>query len=496
MRRHSPGEFFHAALAVMLMLPPACTAEVENVLRVGIAQAPITLDPRFASDAASERLCHLIYRKLVDFNARYEPEPQLADWEMLTPTQYRFTLREQGRLFHDGSKLTAADVKATYDSVLDAQTASPHRGTLAIIDRIDVVDGDRIDFHLRHADPLFPGRLTLGILPAGAIISAQPISTPIGSGPFRFESWPDSTRLRLQRVADGKRVQFEVVPNPTVRALKLVRGEIDMLQGDMPPELLAWLSQQQALRAERVAGDGVAYLGFNMQDPLMSQWPIRAAIAHAIDRDAIIRYLFRGRAQAAESVLLPAHWAGAVGLQAPQYAPAQSRELLAKLGYSAAHPLRLTYKTSSDPFRVRLATILQSQLREVGIDVALRSNDFATFYSDIKAGRFQMYSMSWVGLKLPDIFRYAFHSESMPPLGANRGRLHDPELDGLIDFADAQTTMAAQTDAYRAVQARILQQLPMLPLWSEDVTVVSNARLRSFLPGVDGSYDRLAQADW
>ncbi|MFO1434973.1 MAG: ABC transporter substrate-binding protein [Gammaproteobacteria bacterium] len=487
----------YASLVSLIFLPSVvCAADTENVLRVGLAQAPLTLDPRFASDAASERMCHLIYRKLVDFNERYEPVPQLADWEMLAPTHYRFTLRQEGRDFHDGSTLTAADVKATYDSVLDAQTASPHRGSLTIIDHIEVIDANRIDFHLQHADPLFPGRLTLGILAAHAVSSAQPTSTPIGSGPFRFESWPDPTRLRLQRTADGRRVQFEVVPNPTVRALKLVRGEIDMLQGDMPPELLVWLSQQDSLHAERTAGDGVAYLGFNMQDPLISQWPVRAAIAHAIDRDAIIRFLFRGRAQAVESILLPMHWAGAVGLQSPGYAPEKSRELLAKLGYGATHPLRLVYKTSSDPFRVRLATIIQSQLREVGIDVSLRSNDFATFYSDIKVGRFQMYSMSWVGLKLPDIFHYAFHSESIPPAGANRGRLHDAELDALIDFADAQTVPESQANAYQAVQARILQQLPMLPLWSEDVTVVSRAKLRHFVPSADGSYDKLAQADW
>jgi peptide/nickel transport system substrate-binding protein len=82
---------------------------------------------------------------------------------------------------------------------------------------------------------------------------------------------------------------------------------------------------------------------------------------------------------------------------------------------------RIVYTTSTDPFRLRLATIIQHQLSAAGFEVELRSYDWGTFYGDIRAGRFQMYSLMWVGIKLPEIFRYAFHSESRPPVGANRG---------------------------------------------------------------------------
>lgn len=475
----------------------AAATQADTPLRVGIAQAPITLDPRFATDAASERICHLIYRKLVDFDEHYQPVPQLADWEQLSPTHYRFSLREQGREFHDGSALTAADVKATYDFVLDPVNGSPHRGSLAVLSRVEVVDARHVDFFLVTADALFPGRLTLGIVPAARQHDAATLARqPLGSGPFRLEAWPDSSRLVLRRSRDQALLSFDVVPNPTVRALKLVRGEIDLLQGDMPPELQAWLRRQGSLVAMQVPGDGVAYIGFNMQDAATAKPQVRAAIAHAIDRDAIIRYVFKGAAQPAASVLLPSHWAGNAQLRVPGFDPSRARALLAAAGYAATHPLKLVYKTSSDPFRIRLATILQSQLRDVGIEVELRSHDFGTFYGDIKAGRFQMYTLSWVGLKLPDIFRYAFHSESTPPAGANRGRLNDATLDALIAAAEAQTLPAAQAEAYRSVQQRLLELLPIIPLWSEAVTAIARPRLHGYRPAADGSYDSLATSTW
>ena len=149
------------------------------------------------------------------------------------------------------------------------------------------------------------------------------------------------------------------------------------------------------------------------------------------------------------------------------------------------------YKTSSDPFRIRLATIIQSQLGEVGIEVDLRSYDWGTFYGDIKAGRFQMYSLAWVGIKSPDIFRHAFHSESFPPKGANRGRYRDPVADRLIERAAGLTPVRAQAPAYRELQVRLLEQLPYVPLWYEDHVLVSRSALQGYALAVDGNYDGL-----
>jgi peptide/nickel transport system substrate-binding protein len=481
-----------ALVVALSLLLGACAPAPDNQLRFGLASAPVTLDPRYATDAAATRIDRLLYERLVDFDERLMPVPSLARWQVLSPTHYRFQLDSAPHYFSDGSRLTAADVKATYDFILDAANASPHRASLSLIKRIEVRDARTVDFFLDHADALFPGYLVVGILPAAQMAAGHAFNRrPLGSGPFEFVSWPDDGRLLLRRRRDGQLLSFVRVSDPTVRVLKLLRGEIDMLQNDLSPELVNFLRQRADVVVRRVKGSNFAYLGFNLQDPLVGKLAVRRAIAQAIDRKAIIRYVMGSQARPANALLPPDHWAGAPDLVGYAYNPPAARAALAQLGYGPQHPLHISYKTSTDSFRVRLATVLQSQLRAVGIDVALQSYDWGTFYGDIKAGNFQMYSLAWVGIKTPDIFRYVFYSGSVPPAGANRGRYVDPQTDALIKAAAAAGDLAQQAADYRRLQARLLETLPYVPLWYEDHVFAARRGIEGYHLSLDGNYDGL-----
>ncbi len=471
----------------------ACSPPHSDAIHFGLASAPDNLDPRFATDASSERINRLLYAQLVDFDQRARPIPALATWERLAALHYRFHLREPGRSFHNGERLSAADVAATYRSVLAPDSGSPHRGTLSMIERIEVLDEDTLDFFLNRADLLFPAYLSLGILPASSIESGLTFHhQPVGSGPFRFAAWPQAGRLELVRTRDGQRMVFEEVQDPTMRVLKLLRGELDLLQNDLPPELLAHLETREGIAVARTRGGNFAYLGFNLADPDTGRWRVRRAVALAIDRQAIIRHVFQDAARPASALLPPEHWAGAANLAVLRRDLPQARALLREAGYDAAdNPLRLSYKTSSDPFRLRIATVLQQQLAEAGIVVDIQSYDWGTFYGDIKAGRFQMYSLAWVGVKSPDIFRYVFHSESLPPGGANRGRLNEARVDALIGRALGAGTLSEQAVLYAELQALLLDRLPYVPLWFEDQFFAARADIRGYRLDVHGDYDAL-----
>lgn len=499
-------------LGVLLSVTGGCDSDVPDALRFGLSAAPDNLDPRFATDAASTRVNRLLYSRLVDFDERFAPEPSIADWEQITPLHYRFTLRADRNHFHNGSRLTAHDVQATYRAVLDESTGSAHRGSLHMVDRVLAINDDVVDFHLNSADLLFPGRLVIGIMPAALLQSGHPFNeTPVGSGPFRFRSWPQPEHLRIERIADGALVEFQRVQRPDVRVLKLLRGELDVVQGDMPPELIAWIGERQRHTDSRPSADSspkqqtlvvkregstFAYLGFNLRDPVVGDLRVRRAIAYALDRAAIIRHLWAGHAQPAGGILTPDHWAGMNGNVGLAHDPQRARELLNDAGYGPNNPLRIIFKTSTNAFRVRIATVIQAQLAEVGISMDVRTYDWGTFYGDIKSGNFQVYSLAWVGIKMPDIFRYVFHSESMPPEGANRGRWQDAQVDSLIDQAERADNLPAQAALYRAVQQRALDQLPYVPLWYEDQVFVANTRLRGYRTSRDGDYDDLAKATW
>lgn len=470
----------------------ACSSPRPDALRFALASAPINLDPRFTTDAASARLNRLVYRQLVDFDGALRPVPGLARWERLSPTHYRFQLRPDRAPFHDGAPLTAADVKATYDSVLDPGTASPHRATLSGVERVEVMDAATVDFRLKTADPLFLGRLVIGILPAADLAANRSFArAPLGSGPFSFAGWPEEGRLVLERRRDGQRFEFITVKDPTVRLLKLLRGEVDMMQNDIPPELIDYARAQDTLQVLTAKGSNFSYLGFNLEDPLAGDIRVRRAIAHAIDRAALIEHMLGGAARPATALLPPDHWAGDASLKEYDFDPDAARALLKEAGFSQEHRPHLVYKTSSDAFRVRLATVIAQQLDQVGIDVELQTFDWGTFYGDIKAGRFQMFSLSWVGVKSPDIFHYVFHSDSVPPVGANRGRYRDPKTDALIEAADASAEGPAQAAAYGAVQQQLLLNLPYVPLWYEDHVFVARREVRGYAMALDGNYDGL-----
>lgn len=259
-----------------------------------------------------------------------------------------------------------------------------------------------------------------------------------------------------------------------------------MLQNDLPSELFAYLDQLPGLQLRERPGTTFAYIGFNLADPVLSDYRVRAAVAHAIDRAAIIRHLFAGRAQAAESVLRPEHWAGTDKLMPYPYDQELAREYLRSAGYGEANPLRLSYKTSTDPFRLRIAHVFQSQLADVGIELKISSYDWGTFFGDIKAGRFQMYSLAWVGVNTPDILRYAFHSESRPPDGANRGGYRSATVDALIEQAE-RSDPADAAPLYAEIQRRIHEELVYVPLWYESNIAVTR-ELSGYEPRLDGGY--------
>lgn len=444
---------------------------------MALAQAPINLDPRYASDAASERINHLIYRPLVHFDENSKPQPDLAEWQLISPIQYRFKLLENDSRFHDGSLLDAADVAATYNSLL-ALKGSPHTAEFANIRGINVIDENTVDFILHRPDDIFPSRLIIGILPAEKVEAGHDFSRqPIGNGPLRLVSWKGT--LQLERDADKQRIILQEVKDPTVRVLKLLRGEVDLLQGDLLPELVKYLKQQPGIQLSEVAGSNYSYLGFNLQDAQLSKPEVRKAIAHAIDRKAILKEVLIGGSREATSILPPEHWAGHQHLTTYEYNPQLSRELLQQAGIQL--PLKLVYKTSTDAQRVRLATVIQAQMREAGIELEILSLDWGTFFDDVKHGKFQLYGLTWVGIRTPEIYRLAFHSESVPPKGANRGRFEDALTDNLIEQGD-----------WQAVSERVNEILPYVPLWYEGQFAAMRNNISGYVVKSDGSWNGLA----
>jgi peptide/nickel transport system substrate-binding protein len=212
----------------------------------------------------------------------------------------------------------------------------------------------------------------------------------------------------------------------------------------------------------------------------------------------IIRYLLRNQAQPAYSILPPEHWAYNGDVERYPYDPAKARRLLDEAGYPATSGVRfrITIKCSSDDATRLMAVVLQQQLREVGIALDIRSFEFATFFSDITKGAYQIHSLRWIGGNQdPDIFEYVFDTASFPPKRANRTFFSNPRVDELIKQGRTKLDQDKRKVIYAEIQRLVAEQLPYINLWYLDNVLIHTKRVHGITVGPAGNYDFLKTAE-
>jgi len=457
-------------------------------------------------DGQSQNIDKLIFDDLLTKADDLNVAPGLAErWEIPDPRTYIFYLHH-GAMFHDGRPLTSRDVKWTFDSLLRGQIRSTKAAVYKYVDHIDAPDDFTVIFHMKEPDATLLWNLcdgAMGIVPYGS--GYEMTLHPIGSGPFKFVSAETDREVILERndhywgeKARLSRLRFAVVPDETTEALELRKGSGDITINSLTPDTVVTLARNPNLKVQSGPGTRLAYLGFNLRDPILSNVRVRQAIAYALDRGPMIEYLWRGQARPARSILPAQSWAYNGNVPAYEHDPEKAKQLLDAAGYPAVNGVRfhITMKTSTDPNTRMMVAVIQQQLREVGIALDVRSFEFATFFSDVQHGAFQMYGLRWIGgNEDPDIFEYAFHSSRFPPNGANRVFYLNPRVDDLIDQARRQTDPAARKPLYAEIQQIIAEDLPYINLWYLDNVLVHTNRVHGIGLNPTGNFDFLRSAE-
>ena len=499
------------ALAAVLALASCHGAQRDpNTIVFLIESSPANLDPRIGTDAQSERIDALLFDGLVDHNESFQFTPALAErWEQPNPLTLVFHLRSGAR-FHDGRPLTARDVAWTIDSMMNPASPgaviSPKAASFAAVNSVEAPDIRTIVFHLKHADNFLLTNLStgaIGIVPEGS--GKDFWQHPVGTGPFRFVSQQIDQDVILERnplswsvVPKIDRARFSVVPDAITESLELEKGSGDVAVNSLPIDSLPVLAARPNLRLEETNGTEIQYLGFNLRDPILNDVRVRQAIACAIDRELIIKTLLLGHARPASSLLPESHWAWTGDVAHYEFDPARAKRLLDDAGLKAGangFRFRLTMKTSNDEGTRMLAAVLQQQLAAVGIALEIHSYEFATFYSDVTRGAFQIYSMRWVGIQQPDIFSFAYSTANFSPRGVNRSHYSNARLDHLLDDAATSQDISLRHAEYVEAQQILARDLPAIDLWYRDTVVVHSRRLTHMVPTPAGSYTFLETAE-
>src|SRR5262245_57334204 len=461
-----------------------------NILVVGVTSGPNNLDPRIGTDDVSAKTAQLVFNNLMTLDERLHVAPDLAErLENPDPTTYIAVLRK-GVHFHDGQELTSADVVYTFTSLLDPKFVSPRKGAYRMVKSIAARDRYTVVFSLKEPFGSFPVNLVIPIVPDGAGLNFR--EHPIGTGPYRFVRYLVDDRVELAPFADyfggaprNEGLILKVVPDDIMRGLELRKGTIDIVVNDIAPDIVHQLGRDSALQV--VVGPGVdyQYIGVNMRDPVLKDVRVRRAIGYAIDRRAIVEYLRRGLAAPAAGLLPPGPWAYEPAMFTFDYDPNRARQLLDDAGYrdpdgdGPLSRLHLSLKVSNAEETRLQAAVIQQQLRDVGIDLDVRSYEFATMYADVLKGNFQLYQLQWVGGAMvdPDILRRVFHSTQTPPAGFNRGHYSNPEVDRFLDLAGAASNEADRKKYYGEVQRIVADDAPYISLWNRTNVAVARPQL-------------------
>ncbi len=470
---------------------------------------PVHLDPRYPEDALGASLGRLVYRGLMEVDpSTFLPRPALADrLEWADATHVRAVLRGDA-VFHDGARVTARDVAATFDALLDPARRSRLRSTYArVLRRVEVVDDRTVEFELHRQDGTFESLLQQPILPARDVQGGELLANRgaerrfVGSGPLRVESLARG-RWEFSRVVPASgaptRVRVLSLHDPNTLAQRLLHGEGDV--AEIKPELFEVFEHDRGFEVASAPSAGFTYLGIHCASPGLGDRRVRAAIAHAIDRDRLREGKLGRRAVASTGPLPPSHWAYEPRVARYAFDPARARALLDEAGLTdppgAAPRARWVLRVSSQRFAVTVAHAIAAMLGDVGVEVVVRPSELATLLTDLRQGQFDLTLLTVPDLSDPWGLSFWFGSSSIPTAanpgaGGNRWRFSNPDLDAALEAGARAVGAQARAPHYRTAQRILAEELPVVPLWHADVVFVASRRYERLAPRGDGQLDFL-----
>jgi len=289
-------------------------------------------------------------------------------------------------------------------------------------------------------------------------------------------------------------VHFRVVPDTVVRALELRKGSADIAGVNaLIPDMTVTLEHDPGVSVADDPGTSLSYVAFNVTDPILAHREVRQALDYATDRDSIVRYLLRGEARPAASLLPTGHWANDPGLAPRSYDPAKAENLLDAAGFPRAKDgvrFHLTLKTTNAQESTRLlGETLADEWKRVGVDLEIRALETGTFFADIARGNFQLFTLKWLGANNdPSFYEYVFSSAKVPPNGYNRGRYSNPAVDALIAQERVEMDRGKQKLLIWQIQRIVADDTPYINLWFNDTVCEHRTRVTDVHLDPSGDY--------
>ncbi|MEP0261033.1 ABC transporter substrate-binding protein [Sulfitobacter sp.] len=374
-------------LAFGLMASASAAAE----LLIGMQQEPTSLDPTADATASIDSMMtQNVFESLTTVAENGEVQPNLAtSWEVSEDgLTYTFKLAE-GVTFHDGSALDAEDVVYSFDRAMGEDSVNPSKDIFEPIESVKAVDPQTVEITLKAKDAFFLFNMGQG---DSAIVASESAETnnanPVGSGPFKFDSWTRGDRLTLIKNPDHRdaadvaldKVVFRFISDPAAATAAMMAEELDAFPGFPAPELLPQFEADPRFRVNVGSTEGEVILAMNNAKPPFDNVEVRRAVATAIDRDEIIEGAMYGQAVPIGS-FYPPHGTAYVDLtDAYPHDSTKAEEMFEAAGVAGA---TMTLRVPPFPYATRSAEIIQNQLSEAGIDAKVENVEWGFWIDEV-----------------------------------------------------------------------------------------------------------------
>lgn len=469
-------------------------------LRIGYPYDIVSLDPADYRHRWTEIVLRSAFDGLLTRDASMRVVPELAKtWVQVSPKVYEFRLREDIR-FHDGRTLTARDVVYSFDRLISPESlngrGSPRKDLLGPLSSVTALDELTVRFELDTPWPIFPD-----VLPFQQVV-AQPIDANAdawtGSGPFRLVGHFPEVSILFERhdryfggAADMEpvgqacvdRVSFNIVPGNESRVAGLLAGDFDLIV-DVQPHSIPVINQNPGTDVHIVDGTRSFFLGMSLQIQPFDDNRVRQAVAHALDREALIAEHLGGKATLIDGILGPRSFGRNQALKRYEHNPERARILLAEAGYPDGFDVDLVVAQPLFQF----GEAMSIQLAAVGIRARTVVGDDLSTLQDGQRVRTNAVGKLWLK---------SWGAAALDPVGifdathrtGGRGNVSgysNPQLDVLLDAAEIELDEAKRTELYRQAEAIINRDLPYIYLWIPQEIYGVSTRISGFQAAPDG----------
>jgi len=465
-----------------------------GTLRMAFSADPAGFDPARGPSGMSHVVIEQVYSTLMSLDPDAKPYPDLAErYEMAADgLSWTFYLRE-GVKFHNGDELTAEDVKFTFDRLRAPDSGYSYASQVETIQSVDVVDPHTVTFKLtKVTGPLlvylaFPGSSIVPkkLLESGHDLNAQ----PVGSGPFKFVSYQPRSMINFEKNPDfyeaGKpyvdALEMHLIADVTALTNAVISGTVNF-SNEIPPKDWASIQSTPGLVGQTLEGSRFYWLLCNNEKAPLDNSKVRQAIAHAIDRQAIVAATFFNQATPILGGVIPEWNWGYADLKtfAPRADAGKAKALLAEAGFADGFETTLTM-ASSFPAMVAMAPIIQANLAAVGIKATISTMEIPRFWDEVWGpSAFDMTAMYWVSpLADPDDF---VSSNYKCGTGINVQKSCSPSMDSMIDEAKSGADEATRKASYLKQQELSLEEMPIVPLVNAWILTAHTDKLQNYKP--------------